>query len=64
MRRPKLDWDGWMAEVDRYLEERHGLHSLDIDDWRYADDYLEGISPMQSARRALKNSMEATGWRT
>lgn len=56
MARPKLSFDEWMTEVDRYLRERHGVESGDIDDWKYRDDYDEGISPMASARRALRNA--------
>ena len=55
-----LSWSKWMKEINDYLEKRHGLHSLDLEDWRYRDDYDEGISPMQSARRALRNA----GWET
>jgi hypothetical protein len=58
MKRKLLDWETWMDEVNRYLEERHDVHSLDIDDWRYRDDFDDGLSPMQSARRALRNA----GW--
>jgi hypothetical protein len=54
-------FEQWMKEVDAEIFRRCGMTSADIDDWRYADDFDDRMSPARTAVRAIKNAKEACG---
>ena len=51
----------WKKEVDKEIQRRTGMSADDIDDWRYASDFDEGVSAKRSAARAIKNAKDACG---
>ena len=44
----------WFAGVNSYLMREIGLHSDDLPDWKYRMDYMENLSPKESALRAIQ----------
>lgn len=52
----RMTFEEFMREVDRYLLLRYDLTSDDLDDWRYRQDYEEGVLPKTSASRAYRNA--------
>lgn len=50
----RTSFEDFMRQVDHHLLKRCGMTSMDIDDWRYRDDYEDGVSPSRSAGRALR----------
>lgn len=57
----KRSFEDWKRNVDGLIQRMCGMSADDIDDWRYTDDWREGRTPMQSAKRAIKNAKEACG---
>lgn len=57
----RQSFEEWMRAVDAEIERRVHLSASDIDDWRYRDDYDEGLTPKRSAARAIANAKEAMG---
>jgi hypothetical protein len=47
-------FDQWMLSVDNWLVHISGLSSDMMEDWSYRSDYDEGITPRESAKRALE----------
>lgn len=47
-------FDKWMQDVDRAVYRIAGLSAYDLADFDFADDYADGMTPDQAARRALK----------
>jgi hypothetical protein len=59
----KKTFEQWKQQVDLEVRVRcGGLSADDLDDWRYTDDWREGLSPKRSAARAIKNAKEACGF--
>lgn len=57
MPRERGSFEDWKEAVDMAIMARMmGLNSDDIEDWRYHQDYKEGYTAEQSARRALRNA--------
>jgi hypothetical protein len=53
----KLDFEGWKSAVNAEVAARTGLECDDLDDWSYADDYEDGLTPVQAAKRAIRHAM-------
>jgi Family of unknown function (DUF5419) len=51
----KQTFEEWMKQIDRIIGEVCGLGHGDIGDQCYYDWYDDGVTPMQAAKRALKN---------
>lgn len=49
-------FESWMRAVNRWIEERLGLHSADLPDCRYRDWYDAGVQPETAALRAIRNA--------
>lgn len=47
-------FEEWMREVNAALLALCGMCADDLPDWRYADDWREGVNPGRSARRAIR----------
>ena len=56
-----MGFENWKKRVSIELEIMCGMWADDIDDWCYADDYADGLSPKTSAKRALKNAKTNCG---
>lgn len=53
----ELTWTAWMKKVDEHIAVRcGGLTSADLDDWRYRDDFEDGLTPGTSANKAINNA--------
>jgi len=57
----KTSYDEWKRMVDKFIIAKCGMTADDLDDWRYMDDWQDGMSPKRSAARAIKNAKEACG---
>jgi hypothetical protein len=57
----KMTYEQWKQQVNQEVQTRTGMAADDLDDWRYTDDYRDGMSPKRSAARAIKNAKEACG---
>ena len=49
-------FEDWMAEVDRWLEDKCGLSSLDLPDACYRDAYDDGESAARFAREVYREA--------
>lgn len=56
---PKQTFEEWMKQVDVELLAQCHLASGDLPDWRYYDDYEDGVTPKRSAKRAIKYANES-----
>jgi hypothetical protein len=55
----KRTFEDWMKEVDGWLLLRCGLTHDDLPDWRYYDDYEDGVKAWRSAAKAIKYAQES-----
>ena len=53
---PKLTFEVWMQEVDRLLYATVGIGYEDLPDWRWMDEWEEGVTP-----RDAVDEFRATG---
>jgi len=49
----------WLEHVNFHLETQHGLSSEDLPDCCYRDWHDEGVTPLQAAKRAIRNAKES-----
>lgn len=54
----KISFESWKLHVDLHLQKLCGMLADDLPDWRYLDDYEDGKTSLQSAKRAIKNAKE------
>lgn len=54
MKKPKLTFEQWLKEVDRYVVALCGLGADDLPDWGYRNAYDDGVSPIAAARKAYR----------
>lgn len=57
----KQTFDAWKKAVDATIYQKTGMTGDDIDDWRYQDDYNDGMSATRSAARAISNAKKNSG---
>ncbi len=57
----QVKFDAWKIKVNHHLIGLCGMECEDIDDWCYADDFDNGLSPLQSAKHAFNNVKENCG---
>lgn len=55
----KLTFEEWMQKVNEDLVRLCSMGSDDLPDWRYRDDYDDGMTPLRSALRAIKYAQES-----
>lgn len=53
----RLTFAEWMARVDEYVWDMADCSADDLDDYLYADAYDDGMSPLQAAQKAIRNTM-------
>ena len=59
----RISFEEWKQEVDRQIANQlGGLTSDDIGDYRYADNWEEGVSPSKTAREAIAYSKDYFGF--
>lgn len=58
----KFSYEAWKRLVDAEILKKSGISANDLDDWRYADDFAEGLPPKKSAARAIKNAKGNSGF--
>lgn len=51
-------FDNWMAEVESHLERLCSMSSDDMADCCYEDWYLNGVTPLQAAKTAIKYNQD------
>jgi hypothetical protein len=54
-------FEEWKRLVEMVVQAKTGMSCDDLDDWRYVADFEEGVTPRQSAARAIRNAKEACG---
>ena len=48
-------YEEWMEEIDQLITANLGIGLDDLDDYRYADAYEDGLSPAETAMEVLEN---------
>ena len=48
-------YEEWMEEIDQLITANLGIGLDDLDDYRYADAYEDGLSPGETAMEVLEN---------
>lgn len=54
----KITFEHWMKEVDRNISLEIGLSSEDLPDICYRDMYVDGKTPKNVAKKAIKMANE------
>jgi Ni,Fe-hydrogenase III component G len=57
----KLTYEQWKLQVDRHVQEQVGLSADDLPDYRYRDDYDDGVKPATTARRTVAAAKKEFG---
>lgn len=58
----KMSFEAWKIQVDRHVMEQVGLSADDLPDYRYRDDYEDGVKPATTARRVVKAAKQDMGF--
>jgi hypothetical protein len=56
-----MTYEQWKIQVDRHVLEQVGLYADDLPDYRYRDDYNDGVKPAITARKAVKAAKKEFG---
>jgi hypothetical protein len=59
--RQRLTFLQWKGAVNAVVVRRLGLHCDDLPDYRYRDDYEDGVTPLRAAARVIKAAKKELG---
>jgi len=55
-REPGFKYGAWLAKVEAEVVKLTGLSTADLDDFLFDNDYEDGFSPRETAKRAIRNA--------
>jgi hypothetical protein len=56
-----MTYEAWKLQVNRHVVEQTGLDADDLPDYRFRDDYEDGVKPAVTARRVVKAAKKDMG---